>query len=74
MKQAAERAARFTRQLLAFSRQQVMSPRLIDPVDAINQMVPMLRQLLGEDVELNTPGVSARAGSRSIRASSSRSS
>ena len=56
VKQAAERAARFTRQLLAFSRQQVMSPRLIDPVDAINQMVPMLRQLLGEDVELNTAG------------------
>jgi two-component system cell cycle sensor histidine kinase/response regulator CckA len=53
VKQAAERAARFTRQLLAFSRQQVLSPRLIDPDASIESMMPMLRQLLGEDVELS---------------------
>jgi signal transduction histidine kinase len=53
VKQAADRAARFTRQLLAFSRQQVLSPRLIDPGESIELMVPMLRQLIGEDVELS---------------------
>jgi signal transduction histidine kinase len=53
VKQAADRAARFTRQLLAFSRQQVLSPRLIDPGESIESMLPMLRQLLGEDVELS---------------------
>ena len=53
VKQAAERAARFTRQLLAFSRQQVLLPRLIDPADAIDAMLPMLRQLIGEDVQLS---------------------
>ena len=56
VKQAAERAARFTRQLLAFSRQQVMSPRLVDPIDAVNQMLPMLRQLMGEDVQIEVVG------------------
>jgi len=53
VKQAAERAGRFTRQLLAFSRQQVLLPRLIDPADAIDAMVPMLEQLIGEDVQLS---------------------
>jgi len=60
VKQAAERAARFTRQLLAFSRQQVLSPRLIDPVETVEGMAPLLRQLLGEDVQFVTdvaPGV-----------------
>jgi two-component system, cell cycle sensor histidine kinase and response regulator CckA len=61
VKQAAERAARFTRQLLAFSRQQVMSPRLIDPVEAVTQMVPMLQQLMGEDVQLETVGTAGAA-------------
>ena len=58
VKQAADRAARFTKQLLAFSRQQVLSPRLIDPGESIEALIPMLRQLLGEDVELS---VTARA-------------
>ena len=59
VKLAAERAARFTRQLLAFSRQQVITPRVIDPVDAIDTMAPMLRQLMGEDVLLVTEDVRA---------------
>jgi signal transduction histidine kinase len=54
VKQAAERAARFTKQLLAFSRQQVLSPRLIDPVDAVEMIAPMLRHLMGEGVRLET--------------------
>ncbi len=56
VKQAAERAARFTRQLLAFSRQQVLLPRLVDPADSIDAMIPMLRQLIGEDVQLSSTG------------------
>jgi two-component system cell cycle sensor histidine kinase/response regulator CckA len=52
VKQAAERAARFTKQLLAFSRHQVLAPRLMSPAESIDAMTPMLRQLLGEDVEL----------------------
>jgi signal transduction histidine kinase len=54
VKLAAERAARFTRQLLAFSRQQIVAPRVIDPAEAIDTLAPMLRQLMGEDVELAT--------------------
>jgi len=56
VKKAAERAARFTKQLLAFSRQQVLSPRSIDPVDTIDAMAPMLRHLMGESVTLDTSG------------------
>jgi two-component system, cell cycle sensor histidine kinase and response regulator CckA len=54
VKQAGERAARFTRQLLAFSRQQVLSPRLIDPGESVDAMAPMLKHLLGEGVRLET--------------------
>ena len=53
VKQAAERATRFTRHLLAFSRQQVLSPRPIDPAESIDVMMPMLRQLLGEDIDVS---------------------
>ena len=58
VKLAGERAARFTRQLLAFSRQQVLSPRLIDPSETVNVMAPMLKHLLGEAVGLETAGSS----------------
>jgi signal transduction histidine kinase len=53
VKQAAERAARFTKQLLAFSRHQVLAPRAIDAAESIDAMMPMLRQLMGADVELS---------------------
>jgi two-component system, cell cycle sensor histidine kinase and response regulator CckA len=53
VKQAAERAARFTRQLLAFSRQQVLLPRFIDPAETIDAMLPMLKQLTGDNVQLS---------------------
>ena len=56
VKQAAQRATRFTRQLLAFSRQQVLSPRLIDPTETVAAMVPMLRQLVGEQVSIEASG------------------
>jgi len=49
---AAERAAQLTRQLLAFSRKQAILPRVIDPVEVLRGTQPMLRRLIGEDIEL----------------------
>jgi PAS domain S-box-containing protein len=50
--QAAERAARVTRQLLAFSRQQAHQPRVIDLYSLVTSLQPVLAQLLGRDKEL----------------------
>ena len=49
---AGERAASLTRQLLAFSRQQVLEPQALDLNDVLMAAVSMLERLLGEDVEL----------------------
>ncbi len=49
---AGRKATALTRQLLAFSRQQVLQPRVIDLAGVIDAMRPMLARLLGEDVEL----------------------
>ena len=57
---AADRAAVLTRQLLAFSRRQVLEPEILDPAAIIDSLVPMVQHLLGIDVELRTehqPGV-----------------
>jgi len=54
IKNAGERASALTRQLLAFSRKQVLEPQVLDPNQTVRSMVKMLRVLIGEDVELVT--------------------
>jgi two-component system cell cycle sensor histidine kinase/response regulator CckA len=62
---AADRAAGLTRQLLAFSRQQVLQPRVMSINDVIVDLEKMLRRLIGEDVQLAT---SLEAGLTEINA------
>jgi two-component system, cell cycle sensor histidine kinase and response regulator CckA len=49
---ASERASALTRQLLAFSRKQVLQPQLVDLNDVVTGIEPMLRRLIREDVGL----------------------
>jgi PAS domain S-box-containing protein len=58
---ATERAAGLTRQLLAFSRRQVLAPRVIDLRRVVGDMERMLCRLIGEDVELSIAGGHAPA-------------
>src|SRR4051794_2785371 len=51
---AGERAAALTRQLLAFSRRQMLQPQVLDINSVVAQLQKLLRRLINEDVELVT--------------------
>ncbi|HEU5260212.1 MAG TPA: response regulator [Gemmatimonadales bacterium] len=54
VRKAAEGAASLTRQLLAFSRQQVLEPRVVDLNVVVGGLRKMLQRVIGEDVEFAT--------------------
>jgi nitrogen-specific signal transduction histidine kinase/ActR/RegA family two-component response regulator len=62
---AVKHAQTLTRQLLAFSRQQVTQPVVLDPNEVIRGVEKMLRRLIGEDVELS---LSLDGGGATVRA------
>ena len=65
IQKSAERAAKLTRQLLAFSRKQVLEPKIVDLSAVVSTVEPFLRRLLGEDIEL---AVSSHEGLGRVRA------
>jgi PAS domain S-box-containing protein len=52
MEKAADRAATLTRQLLAFSRKQVLQPRVLDMNDVVTGMIKMFSRVIGENIEM----------------------
>jgi CheY-like chemotaxis protein len=51
---AAERASELTRQLLTFSRRQIVQPRLVNLNSVVRETETLLRRLIGEDIEVQT--------------------
>jgi PAS domain S-box-containing protein len=54
IRNAGERAASLTRQLLAFSRRQMLQPQIVDVNTLVTSLLKLLRRLMSEDVEVTT--------------------
>jgi len=54
IRRAGEKASSLVRQLLAFSRQQVLEPKIINLNEIIKELSSMLKRIIGEDIELRT--------------------
>jgi two-component system cell cycle sensor histidine kinase/response regulator CckA len=52
IRKAGERAAGLTRQLLAFSRKQILEPKVLDLNEVVHRMEEMLSRLIGEDIQI----------------------
>jgi signal transduction histidine kinase len=61
---AAMRAADLTKQMLAFSRRQVLQPKVIDLNIALRKVEPMLRRVIGEDIVMTVTGKATHAFAR----------
>ncbi|MHA3769902.1 ATP-binding protein [Verrucomicrobiota bacterium sgz303538] len=65
---AGDRAAALTRQLLAFSRKQMLHPQGIDLNDIVHKMEPVLRRITGEHIELRVSTEASQGGVHADRA------
>jgi PAS domain S-box-containing protein len=53
IREAGERAARLTKQLLSFSRREVIEPRILDLNQIVGDLSQMLQRIIGEDIDLS---------------------
>jgi len=54
IREASERAAELTQQLLAFAREQIVAPRVVAPNELVEEMLSFLRRVIGEHIGLET--------------------